>query len=114
VLDLLIAGDADLRFGRDRVDVRGVGRERQIRAGLRGLVDQLLDQEVRAVGPFDREHAGQRVEPFARFLRIGVVFHRIHRSSSMRQSRCCGDDGVVSTSRYGLVVRCARRAGASS
>jgi hypothetical protein len=32
----------------------------------------------------------------------------------MRQSRCCGDDGVVSTSRYGLVVRCARSAGASS
>ena len=26
-------------------------------------------------GPFDREHAVERVEPFARFLRIGIGYH---------------------------------------
>ena len=33
---------------------------------------------MRAVGPFDGEHAVERVEPFLRFLRIGVAFLRIH------------------------------------
>src|SRR6185437_16088696 len=45
------------------------------------LVDELLDQEVRAVRPFGLEDAVQRFEPFAGFLRIDVgnaVHGRLH------------------------------------
>ena len=52
LLDVEVARQPHLPVDRDRVDVGGVGRERQVRAGAARLVDQLLDQEVRAVGPF--------------------------------------------------------------
>ena len=57
---------------RDRVDVRGVRGERQVGAGPARLVDQRLDQEMRAIGPFGRQHAVERSEPLLRFLRIDV------------------------------------------
>ena len=72
MLEVLVAGDAHLLVDRDRVDVRGVRGERQVRAGAARLVDQLLDQEMRAVGAFGFEHAIERLEPFARFLRIDI------------------------------------------
>ena len=66
---------------------------------LARLVDQLLDQEMRAVGTFDREHAGERVQPFARFLRIGIAFHRIHGhppygKSAARAALTTGNRGI--------------------
>ena len=69
----MLPGRALLLVGRDRVDVGGVGRERHVDAGLARLVDQLLEQEVGALAAFGGDDRRQRVEPLARFLRIGVV-----------------------------------------
>ena len=74
---LEVARQAHLLVGRDRVDVGGVRRERQVGAVAARLVDQLLDQEVRAIRPFVRKHALERVEPFPGFLRV-VVGNRVH------------------------------------
>ena len=73
LLDLDVAGRALLLVGRDRVDVRGVGRERHVDAGLARLVDQLLEEEVGALAAFGRDDGRQGVQPFARFPRVGVV-----------------------------------------
>ena len=51
----------------------GVGRERQVDAGLARVVDQLFEQEVAALAAFGGHHGRQGVEPFAGFLGIGVV-----------------------------------------
>ena len=90
MLDRLVAGDADLALGGDRVDVGGVGRERQERAGAPRTRDQPLDQEVRAVGTLVLDHARQGVEPLAGFLGIGIVRdRRVHgrRSSGGGEGR---------------------------
>ena len=81
VLDGLIAGNAHLQVGGNRVDVRRIRGKRQVRAGLPRRLDQLLDQEVRAVGTFGRQHAGQRIEPFAGFLGVGILLHCVHDGS---------------------------------
>jgi hypothetical protein len=72
LLDVEVAGKLDLLLDRDRVDVRGVRGERQVGAGPPRLVDQRLDQELRAIRSFGREHAIERGEPLLRFLRIDV------------------------------------------
>ena len=87
VLDLRVARQAHLRLRRDRVDVRGVRRERQIRAALARAFDQLLDEVMRAVGPFDGQDAIERIEPLLRFLRIRVAFLGVHVSSSKLSRR---------------------------
>ncbi len=81
MLDFLVTRDADLLVGRNRVDISGIRRERQVCAGLARRIDQVFDQEMGAVGTFGGEHAGQGVQPFARFLGIGVTFHHVHRDS---------------------------------
>ncbi len=81
VLDGQVARNAHLRRGRNGVDVAGGGRERQVGAALSRRVDHLLDQEVRAIGTLDGENRGQRIQPLAGFLRIGVVSHCIHGES---------------------------------
>ena len=68
-----VAGRALLHVRRDGVDVRGVGRERDVRARAARLVDQPLEQEVRALGPFALEHRLERVEPLLRLQRVGIV-----------------------------------------
>ena len=77
LLDVEIAGEPDLRLHRNRVDVRGVGRERKVRAGAACLVDQRLDEKMRAIRPFGREHAVERGEPLVGFLRI-VIGNDVH------------------------------------
>ena len=42
-------------------------------AGLACVIDQLLEQEVRSVVTLGADHGGQRVEPFARLLGVGIV-----------------------------------------
>ena len=72
----------------NRVDVRGRRVERQVRAGAARLVDQPLEQEMRALGTFALEHRLERVEPFAGFLRVDVgidVLH-VHRESPVGAS----------------------------
>jgi hypothetical protein len=78
VLDVLVARNADLLVDRDRVEVRGVRRERHERTGAPRLVDQLLDQEMCAIGTFRRQHAVERIQPLPRFLRVDVVLP-VHR-----------------------------------
>ena len=82
MLDVLVAGNADLLVHRDRVDVRRCSPRR---AGTRPngapLSISVLDQEVRAVGSLGGEDARERVEPFARFLGIGIAFHHVHEDS---------------------------------
>jgi hypothetical protein len=88
VLEVLVAGDAHLLLDRNRVDVCGVRRKRQVGARASRLVDQLLDQEMRAVGALGFEHAVERVEPFARFLRIDIgnaVLRRLRFRGILRQ-----------------------------
>src|SRR5260221_1560171 len=58
---------------RKRVDVRSVRRKRDVGARAARLVDQPLDQVVRAVRAFALEHRFERIEPFLRLERVGVV-----------------------------------------
>jgi hypothetical protein len=58
-LDLAIAGIARLLIGRNRVYVRSIGVVRQEGAALTRLVDQILEQEMRAIDAFGVD---QRVE----------------------------------------------------
>ena len=86
LLDVEVAGEPHLLLHRDRVDVRGVRGERQVRAGPARLVDQGLDEEMRPVRTFGREHPFERSEPLLRFLRIqvGNVVHAMHLRSYCR------------------------------
>ena len=56
-----------------------VGAERQVRAGAARVVDQLLEQEVRALGAFGVDHRLERLEPLAGFLGV-YVGSRFHQS----------------------------------
>ena len=73
LLDRRVARRALLEVRRDGVDVRGVGRVRQVGAGAARLVDQLLEQEVRALGALALDHRLERVEPLLRLERVGIV-----------------------------------------
>src|SRR5206468_10297940 len=77
LLEVEVSREPNLLLHGNRVDVRGVRRERQIGARASRFVDQRLDQELRALRALIREDATERVEPFPRFLRIviGVVIH---------------------------------------
>ncbi len=56
-------------------------RIRQVGAGAARLVDQLLEDEVRAFRPLDLEHGVEGVDPFAGFEGIDVL-QAVHGSSS--------------------------------
>jgi hypothetical protein len=73
LFDLDVARRAFFLVGGNCVDVGGIGGERQIDAGLARLIDELLQQEVRSLPAFGSDDCRQRLEPFARFLRIVVV-----------------------------------------
>jgi len=68
-----VAGRALLHVRRNGVDVRRVRRERDVRARAARLVDQPLEEKVRALGPFALEHRLERVEPLLRLQRVGIV-----------------------------------------
>jgi len=77
LLEREVAGEARLLLGRDGVHVRRVGGEGQVGARPARLLDELLDEEVRPVGPFPLEDALERLQSLARFLGIdvGVLVH---------------------------------------
>ncbi len=77
---------------RDGVDVRGVGRERDVGAGASRRVDQLLEQVMRALRAFAVENRLERFDPFLGFERIGVIGGR--RRGKVRQ---CGHGRVSSS-----------------
>src|SRR3954469_6386523 len=68
-----IAGRRLLHVRRNRVDVRRIRRERNVRARAARLVDQPLKKKMRTLGTFALEHRLERIEPFLRLLRIGIV-----------------------------------------
>ncbi len=72
-LDRAVAGVLLLLAGRDRVDVGGVGLERQVGARTPRVVDDALEQVVRAFGAVRAQHRVDGLEPFARLGRINVV-----------------------------------------
>ena len=64
-LEFAVARIGRLVAGRDRVDVGGVRTERKIRAGAARVVDQLLEQVVRALGALGLENRVDRLDPLA-------------------------------------------------
>ncbi len=56
-----------LQAGRNRVDVSGVGRERDVGAGTTGFVDQAFQQVVRALRSFAIKDCRQGFEPLLGF-----------------------------------------------
>ena len=90
LLDVEVAGKVRLAIDRDRVDVRGVRGERQVGAGLSRGIDEVLNEEMGAGGTFGGEDAGQRIQPFACFLGIGVAFHHVHRGSPDGNANAAG------------------------
>ena len=72
LFDLDVAGAAGLFGWLDGVDIAGVGRERHVDAVLAGFLEQLLQQEVGALGALLFNDGGQRLHPFAGFLGIDV------------------------------------------
>ena len=70
---LEIARAALLVVGLDGVDVARVGRERHVNTVLPRFLQQLLQQEVRAIRTFSLDDGRQRVQPLAGFLGIDVV-----------------------------------------
>ena len=73
VLELVVARRFLLATDRDGVQVRGGRVERQVAALAARLLDQRLQQEVRALGALDREHRGERVGPFLGLLGVEIV-----------------------------------------
>jgi hypothetical protein len=60
---------------RDRVDIRGIRRIGQICAQTARLIDQPLDQVMRALEPVGLNHRDQRIEPLLGLfgVQIGVA-----------------------------------------
>ena len=58
---------------RNGIDVGGIGLEGQIGAGAARVVDQPLEQEMRALGPLGAQHRIDRLEPFARFCGVEIL-----------------------------------------
>ena len=81
VLDLHVARERLLQVRRDRVDVGGAGAVGQVHARAACLVDEALEDEVRAFRAFDGENGFQGVDPFAGFRRVDVLLsvHGGHR-----------------------------------
>jgi hypothetical protein len=52
LFDLDVAGAALLLVGLDGVDITGIGRKRHVDAALARVLQQLLQQKVRALGAF--------------------------------------------------------------
>ena len=58
---------------RNGVDVGGLRLVRQVGAGAARHLDQLLEQEMRALGTFALEHRLERIEPLLGFEVVGIV-----------------------------------------
>src|SRR5258706_15265381 len=58
---------------RNRVDVCGLRAIGEVGSRAARLVDQLLEEEMRAVRTFDFENGVERVDPFASFQWIDVL-----------------------------------------
>jgi hypothetical protein len=71
-LQRMVARRALLEVRRNGVEVGGGRVERQEGAGPARLLDQRLEQEVRALGSLALQHRFEGFEPLAGFLRVHV------------------------------------------
>src|SRR5258708_533640 len=69
----MISGHHLFQMRRNRVDVCGLRPIGEIGSRPARFVDQLLEEEMRAVRAFDFENGVERVDPFASFQRIDVL-----------------------------------------
>ena len=99
LLDLDVAGASLFLVGGDGVDVRRLGRERQVDAGLARLVDQLLEQEVGALAAFR-----SRSPPRGRRATPGFHRRRCRRSRPRRRK---AREGLTWASPESLFSLCA-------
>ena len=72
-LELGVARRRLLAVDRDGVDVGGGGLEGKVQAGAARVLDQRLEQVVRALRPLPLEHGVERLDPLARLLRVGIA-----------------------------------------
>ena len=91
-LERAIARVLRLAPGGNAVDVGGVGLERQVGAAAARVVDQPLEQEVRALRSVSLEHRIDRFEPFPRLN--GIEVFQLRRfghviSARLWQRACC-------------------------
>ena len=78
-LDVRTAGHQHLVVGGNRVDVRGIGGERQLDAVLGGVKRQVAQQARDFDGAAGLQHIIERLEPFAGF--DGIELRRIFRGN---------------------------------
>src|SRR5262249_23556773 len=72
VLDRPVTRMRSLSLGRERIEIRRVRRIGHGRAPSARSIEHLLQQVVRAFGPFDLDHTIKRIEPFFGLRWIGV------------------------------------------
>jgi hypothetical protein len=84
VLDGPFAGMAVLPLGRDGVEVGGVGGVGDRRALPAALGDQLFEEEVGPVRPFELQHGVEGLDPLGGFGGIGVDGHAASSLSGRR------------------------------
>src|SRR5205814_6302353 len=110
LLERDVARGVLLHMRSNRVDVRGVRRERDVRARAACLVNQPLEQIMRALRAFTLEHCLERVEPFLGLERVGIVGggklrHGGHGGLGV-SNLCCGW-GAKLNQKMGRVLDCA-------
>uniref|UniRef100_E6PF29 Uncharacterized protein n=1 Tax=mine drainage metagenome TaxID=410659 RepID=E6PF29_9ZZZZ len=70
--DIAIARHRGLPLRWNRVDVRALEPERDVRAAGLRFADERFEQRASALGAFGGEHAAKRFTPFQRLLGIGL------------------------------------------
>ena len=85
-LERAVARILRLAPGGDGVDVGGVGLERQVRAAAARVVDEPLEQEVRALRAVRLQHRIDRFEPLPRLH--GIEIFKLRRFGHALCSRC--------------------------
>src|SRR5882672_5504611 len=98
LLERVVAGRALLQVRRNRVEVGGIERERNVSARATRFVDELFQRIAGALGAFVLEHRLKRIEPllYLKGIRIvggGKFRQRRHELSSLqmlgREFRTC-------------------------
>ena len=73
LLELHVAGAWHFEVRRDRIEISRVRRKRDVGPRAAGLLDELLQQRLRALRALACDHPLQRIQPLPRFLRIRVI-----------------------------------------
>ena len=84
-LEFAVAGVVRLVSRGDAVEVSGVGPERQVSARAARVVDQLLEQIMRALGTMRLEDRVDGLQPLAGLARIKVVFLTVRHAIACRE-----------------------------